>query len=76
MEEILPATTAMMYFFCVLLSLVLMANYFNPVRMGGAMGWTYVEGFLINRFTSVTRRIHLPRHRLSNEFTPSLCFMG
>jgi hypothetical protein len=75
MEEI-SQTTMVVYAFCLLLALYALGSYINPLRMGRAIGWTYVEGFLISRFTQMTRRIHLPRHRLSGQFTPSVCFMG
>jgi len=75
MEDI-SQTSTVMYAMCILIALYITASYINPIRMGRAIGWTYIEGFLISRFTSMTRRIHLPRHRLSGQFTPSVCFMG
>ena len=74
MEEI--SQGAVVLYACLLLiSLYVTASYVNPLRMGRAIGWTYIEGFLISRFTSMTRRIHLPRNR-QGKFTPSVCFMG
>jgi len=34
------------------------------------------ENFVFNRYSAITRRIHLPKHRTPREFTPSVCFMG
>eukprot|EP01038_Epipyxis_sp_PR26KG_P012821 gene12821-17191_t len=36
----------------------------------------HIENFILNRYTSITRRIHLPKHRTPRQFTPSICFMG
>jgi hypothetical protein len=34
------------------------------------------EHFVLTLYTAITRRIHLPKHRTPNKFTPSISFMG
>eukprot|EP00428_Durinskia_dybowskii_P073480 CAMPEP_0170414130 /NCGR_PEP_ID=MMETSP0117_2-20130122/31901_1 /TAXON_ID=400756 /ORGANISM="Durinskia baltica, Strain CSIRO CS-38" /LENGTH=434 /DNA_ID=CAMNT_0010671993 /DNA_START=304 /DNA_END=1608 /DNA_ORIENTATION=- len=35
-----------------------------------------MENFVFNRYSAITRRIHLPKHRTPMQFTPSISFMG
>jgi hypothetical protein len=34
------------------------------------------EHCVLTLYTAITRRIHLPKHRTPNKFTPSISFMG
>lgn len=34
------------------------------------------ENIVFNRYSAITRRIHLPKHRTPRQFTPSISFMG
>jgi hypothetical protein len=36
----------------------------------------YIGRFILNRYTAITRRIHLPKHRTPKQFSPSISFMG
>lgn len=36
----------------------------------------WIDAIIINRYTALTRRVHLPKHRAPKKFTPSISFMG
>lgn len=60
----------MLYSVFLLLSFAVMLN-FTP------SGWgVMLEQIFIREYTAGTRRMHLPKHEIPQQFTPSICFMG
>jgi hypothetical protein len=35
-----------------------------------------IDRLVLTRYTMVTRRIHIPKHKVPKQFTPSISFMG
>lgn len=55
------------------ISLVL--RYFNFIHVIEKLNDS-IDRLVLTRYTMVTRRIHIPKHKAPKQFTPSISFMG
>lgn len=68
---------SLLYFPMVLVNLIgLLFSFVFVLNLSSFSIITTAENFVFNRYSAITRRVHLPKHRTPRQFTPSICFMG
>lgn len=68
---------SLLYFPTVLVNLIgLLFSFVFVLNLSSFSIIATAENFVFNRYSAITRRIHLPKHRTPRQFTPSICFMG
>ena len=73
----LEAISSLFYFPTIVINLIgLLFSFVFVLNMSSFSFIAAAENFVFNRYTAITRRIHLPKHRTPKQFTPSICFMG
>ena len=55
--------------------IMLVMNSLYSLRLFDRVSYI-IESIILNRYTALTRRVHVPKHMIPKQFTPSICFMG
>jgi hypothetical protein len=75
--DIMAAFTGVFFFPYILLnSIALLLCFALVLFFSNYSVVASLEEFILDRYTSITRRIHLPKHLAPLQFTPSISFMG
>jgi hypothetical protein len=73
----LDVIMSMLYFPSIWLNMIGLLLAFVIILNWKARGLiAAAENVVFSRYSAITRRIHLPKHRTPREFTPSISFMG